>query len=56
MACCDCAEVYKLVGSFVSSELENVVNKDNIGLHRDDGLVMFQNMSKMKTERKKRKL
>ena len=56
MACCDCAEVYKLVGSFVSSELENVVNKDNISLHRDDGLVMFQNMSKMKTERKKRKL
>ena len=41
----DGAEVCELVGTFILSKLENIIGKKNIGLYRDDGLVVLRNMN-----------
>ena len=54
MACYDGAELCELVGSFILNKLISIINKSNIGLYRDDGLGIFQNVSKPEIERKKK--
>ena len=41
----DCAEVYKLVGTFILSKLRNIIGKKNTGLYRDDGLGVLRNIN-----------
>ena len=45
MASCDAAEVCELVGTLILSKLGNIIGKKNIGLYRDDGLVVLRNMN-----------
>ena len=54
MGCYDGAEVCELVGSFILNKLTSIINKSDIGLYRDDGLGIFQNVSKPEIERKKK--
>ena len=39
----DGAEVCELAGLFTLNDLSKKIDKDNIGLHRDDGLSVFEN-------------
>ena len=41
----DCAEVYKLVGTFILSKLRNIIGEKNTGLYRDDGLGVLRNIN-----------
>ena len=54
MGCYDDTKVCELVGSFILNELTSIINKSDVGLYRDDGLGIFQNVSKPETERKKK--
>ena len=54
MACYNGAEVCELVGSFILNKLASITNKSNIGLYCDDGLGIFQNISKPEIKRKKK--
>ena len=56
MGCCDGAEVCELVGTYILNKLKNITNKENIGLYRDDGLGIFQNIPKTEIERKKKQI
>ena len=50
----DGTEVCKLVGMFALSQLPKRYNRCDIGLYRDDGLVVFRGMSGSMTERAKK--
>ena len=54
MGCYDGTEVCELVGTYISNKLNDVTNKENIDLYRDDGLGIFQNIPKTELERKKK--
>ena len=56
MGCYDGAEVCELVGTYILNKLKNVTNKDNIGLYRDDGLGILQNIPKTEIEWKKKQI
>ena len=47
----DGAEVCELVGLFILCGLGNTYGKECIGLYRDDGLVVFKNISGLQAER-----
>lgn len=47
----DGAEVCELVGLYILSTLSNMYKKENIGLYRDDGLAIFENISGNKADR-----
>ena len=53
MGCFDGVEIYELVGSYIHSKLTNIMNKEGIELCRDDGLGIFENISRPEIERKK---
>ena len=46
MGCYDGAEVCELVGSYMLNKLRHDVNKESIGLYRDNGLGVFHNIPK----------
>ena len=46
MGCYDGAEVCELVGSYMLNQLKHDVNKESIGLYRDNGLGVFHNIPK----------
>ena len=52
----DGAEICELIGTYLLYQINNVILKENIGLHRDDGLGTFRNMSGPEVERKKKDL
>ena len=54
MGCNDGAETCETVGIYMLSRLNNIMKRDNIGLYRDDGLGICQNMSKTEIERMKK--
>ena len=54
MGCFDGAEICELVGTYIQSKLTNIMNKEDIGLYRDDDLGIFKNISKPEVERKKK--
>ena len=56
MGCYDGAEVCELIGTFILNRLKPIISEDNVGLYRDDGLGVFQNISKTEIERKKKAL
>ena len=45
MGAYDGAEVCELVGIFILYQLSHKYNKNNVGLHRDDSLAIFKNIS-----------
>ena len=51
MAAFDGAEVCEVTGNFLLYQLAKNYNKKDIGLHRDDGLAMFKNVSGSKAEK-----
>ena len=54
MGCCDGAEVCELVGSYLLKKVSNIVDKTYIGLYRDDGLAILQNLSGPQIEWKRK--
>ena len=54
MECYDGEEISELVGSFILNQLGLVIDKNDIGLYRDDDLGIFRGISKPKVERKKK--
>ena len=49
-------KVCQLVGSFIVNKLASLISKSNIGLHHDEGLEIFQNVSKPKIKKKKKEV
>ena len=47
----DGTEICELVGIHILSSLSNELDKQSIGLYRDDGLVLLRNTSKQTTDR-----
>ena len=50
----DGAELCELVGAFMLSEISEVINKNDIGLYRDDGLGVMKRIGKPEIERRKK--
>ena len=44
------------MGLYLLEELTNIISKESVGLHRDDGLVILPNTSGLETERLKKKI
>ena len=42
MGCYDGAEICELTGTYLHYQKINVISKENIGMYRDDGLVIFK--------------
>ena len=54
MGCYDSAEVCVIVGSYILNLLSNILDKDLVGLYRDNGLAIVRNLSGPKIERKRK--
>ena len=54
MGCFDGAEVFYTTGLFLLHQLSHIVKKSDVGLCRDDGLGIIQNMPKPEIERMKK--
>ena len=52
----DGPQVCELVGSYMLIQLTHSVNKESVGLYRNDGLGVFPNISKPERERKKKQI
>ena len=44
------------MGIFILNKLSNTIDKNNIGLYRDDGLGVFDKLSGPQIEKKKKKI
>ena len=56
MGCFDRAEVCELVGSFILTKLCDVLQTENVGLYRYDGLAIVKQMPRPELERKRKKI
>ena len=56
MGCFDGAEICELVGSLILTKLCNVLQRENVGLYRDDGLAIVKQMPGPELERKRKKI
>ena len=56
MGAYDGAEVCELIGMFMLSLLSKHINKNHIGLYRDDGLAIFKNTSGPAAEKLKKEI
>ena len=56
MGCFDGAEVCKLVGSFILTKLCDVLQRENVGLYRDDRLAVVKQMLSVELEKKRKKI
>ena len=54
--CYDGAEICELVGIFILNKLSNIIDKNSIGLYRDDGLGVFDKLYGPQIEQKKKKI
>ena len=52
----DGAEICELVGIFILNKLRNIIDKNSIGLYRDDGLGVFDKLSGPQIEKEKKKI
>ena len=52
----DEAEVCELVGLYILDQLGSQYYKENIGLYRDDGLAVFENVTGPQAERIKKEI
>ena len=56
MGCFDGAEFCELVGVYILHLLKTAMEKENVGLYRDDGRGILQNFSGHEIERKKKQI
>ena len=56
MGCYDGAEVYELVGIYILNKLSSIIDIGSIGLHRNDGLGIFESLSGPQIEPKKKNI
>ena len=56
MGACDGATLCELIGIFMLSLLSKDINKNHIGLYRDDGLAILKNTSNPEAEKIKKKI
>ena len=56
MGCYNGAEVSELVGTFILNKLGNITDKNRIGLHLDDGLSVFDKLSRPQIEQRKKNI
>ena len=56
MGAYDGTEVFELIGMFMLSLLCKHINKNHIGLYRDDGLAILKNTSGPEAEKLNKKL
>ena len=56
MGCYEGAEIFELVGIFILNKVSNIIDKNSIGLYRDDGLGLFYNLSGPQIEQRKKKI
>ena len=56
MGAYDGAEVCELVGTYMLNVLPKKYNKNDFGLHRDEGLVVLENKSGSKSEQIKKNI
>ena len=56
MGAYDGAEVCELVGTYMLNVLSKKYNKNDFGLHRDEGLVVLKNKSGSKSEQVKKNI
>ncbi len=54
MGCYDGAEICELVGTYIITKLNAVIDKEDIGLYRDDGLAIIRNLSGPEVDRKRK--
>ena len=52
----DGAEVFELVGSFVLTKLCDILQRENVGLYRHDGLAIVKQVPGPELERKRKKI
>ena len=50
----DGAEICELVGIFILNKLSNIIDKNSVGLYRDEGLGVFDKLSGPQIEKKKK--
>ena len=53
MGCFEGTEICELVGTYIQNKLTNIMNKEDVGLYRYDGLSIFRNISRSEIEKKK---
>ena len=51
----DGAEVCELVGLFILNELKNEVKKEDIGLYRDDGLLVLKHENGQQSDKMRKR-
>ena len=52
----DGAEICKLVGIYIQSKLAKLIDKKNLGLYCDDGLILFKNTKGRQVDQIKKKV
>ena len=52
----DCAEYCELIGIYIQSLLESSLEKDQMGLDRDDGLIILRNINNQQTDKIRKKV
>ena len=50
----DGAEIWELVGLYIQSNLENILPKTNVGLYRDDRLIILRNLNGQQMNKKRK--
>ena len=50
------AKLYELIGIFTQSVLQDIINKEAMGLKRDDGITVFNKVSSQKTNKIRNKI
>ena len=45
------AEIWELVGIYLLFLLANIIDKNNSGLYRDDGLILLRNVNRQNMDR-----
>ena len=49
-------EIWEYVGYFLLSQLANIINKDSVGLYRDDELQVLRNILGPETDRRRKSI
>ena len=52
----DGAEICELIGIYIQSILAKIISRNDMGLYRDDGLIVLKNKNGQETERTRKKI
>ena len=52
----DGAEICELIGIYIQSILAKIISKSDMGLYRDDGLIVLKNKDGQQTDRTRKKI